>query len=52
MAKKPKKPPPFEVAGLVAVYIASVAALIQAIKWWQATERERVKPLPTFKVIL
>lgn len=30
MAKKPKKPPPFEVA----VYIASVAALIQAIKWW------------------
>ena len=34
MAKKPQKPTPFEIAGLVAAYIASLAALINAIKWW------------------
>ncbi len=32
--KKPKKPTTFEVAELIAVYIAAVAALIQAIRWW------------------
>ncbi len=34
MSKPPKKPTAFEVAQLIAVYIASIAALINAIKWW------------------
>lgn len=32
MSKKHKKPTAFEIAGLVAVYIASIASLINAIK--------------------
>jgi hypothetical protein len=34
MSKPPKKPTAFEVAKLIAVYIASIAALINAVKWW------------------
>ena len=34
MSKPQKKPTAFEVAQLIAVYIASIAALINAIKWW------------------
>ena len=34
MSDKQKKPTPYDIAKLVAAFIASIAALIQAIKWW------------------
>lgn len=44
MSGKQKKPTPYDIAKLVAAFIASLAALIQAIRWWQANGRG--KPLP------
>lgn len=34
MAKKPKKPTPFEVAELILKALTAIAALVSAIKWW------------------
>lgn len=34
MAKKPKKPTPYEIAELLLKAVTAIATLIAAIKWW------------------
>ena len=44
--KRKRKPTTFEIAQLIIEAIVAVAALITAIKWWQATKRgESPSPL-------
>ena len=43
--KRKEKPTAFEIAELIIKAIVAIAALITAIKWWQAATEGR-KPLP------
>ncbi len=47
MRSKNKKPTTFEVVTLVVEAIAAIAALISAIKWWQATMGSESSPPQT-----